>query len=245
MAKEIAENKNGKNVGRVLRISGTIIDVQFERESAPPILNELHIVFPNGDERKASVEIAQQLGDGAVRCIAIENIFGIRRGLKVIDTGGPIKVPVGSKVLGRIFNVLGESIDDKPPFKAEQKMSIYRTAPPFIEQKLEAEIQETGLKVIDVMVPFIKGSKIGLFGGAGVGKTVLIQEFIRNIAVEHEGVSVFTGIGERTREGNELWLDMKESGVLENTALVFGPNGRDTWCTITSWSGRINHGRIF
>jgi len=225
MAKEIAEEKNGKNIGRVIRISGTIIDVQFERESAPPILNELNIMFPNGDGRKASVEVAQQLGDGAVRCIAIETIFNIRRGLKVVDTGAPIKVPVGNEVLGRIFNVLGETIDDKPPLKAENKMSIYRTSPPFIEQKLEAEIQETGLKVIDVMVPFIKGSKIGLFGGAGVGKTVLIQEFIRNIAVEHEGVSVFTGIGERTREGNELWLDMKKSGVLKNTALVFGQMG--------------------
>jgi len=220
MAKE-----NNRNIGHVLRISGTIVDVQFERESAPPILNELHIMFHNGDGKKASVEVAQQLGDGAVRCIAIENIFGISRGLEVIDTGAPIKVPVGKEVLGRIFNVLGETIDDKPPFKAEQKESIYRTAPPFIEQKIEAEIQETGMKVIDVMVPFIKGSKIGLFGGAGVGKTVLIQEFIRNIAVEHEGVSVFTGIGERTREGHELWLDMKESGVLDNTALIFGQMG--------------------
>lgn len=227
MAKESSENKKSheSNFGYVLRISGTIIDVQFERESAPPILNELKILFPNGEGREAVVEVAQQLGDGAVRCIAIENIFGIRRGLDVVDTGAPIKVPVGDNVLGRIFNVLGESIDDKPKFKAEEKMSIYRTAPPFIEQKIEAEVQETGLKVIDVMVPFIKGSKIGLFGGAGVGKTVLVQEFIRNIAVEHKGVSVFTGIGERTREGNELWLEMKKTGVLKNTALVFGQMG--------------------
>ncbi|MFC1843135.1 F0F1 ATP synthase subunit beta [Candidatus Dependentiae bacterium] len=224
MAQKTPEKKKS-NVGHVLRISGTIVDVQFERESAPPILNELYIMLPNDKEHKAAVEVAQQLGDGVVRCIAIENIFGIRRGLEVIDTGAPIKVPVGYKVLGRIFNVLGESIDDKPEFKAEEKMSIYRTAPPFIEQKIEAEIQETGLKVIDVMVPFIKGSKIGLFGGAGVGKTVLIQEFIRNIAVEHQGVSVFTGIGERTREGNELWLEMKKTGVLKNTALVFGQMG--------------------
>ena len=216
---------NKKNIGSVLRISGTIVDVQFDRESAPPILNEVHVMLPGNNGTKASLEVAQQLGDGAVRCIAIENIFGIKRGLEVVDTGGPIKVPVGKKVMGRIFNVLGETIDDKPPFKADEKWSIYRTSPPFIEQKIENEIQETGLKVIDVMVPFIKGSKIGLFGGAGVGKTILVQEFIRNIAVEHKGVSVFTGIGERTREGNELWLEMKKTGVIDNTALVFGQMG--------------------
>jgi len=216
---------NKKNTGHVLRISGTIIDVQFERESAPPILNELHVIFPEGNGKKASVEVAQQLGDGAVRCIAIENIFDIKRGLKVVDMGSPIKVPVGEETKGRIFNVIGETIDDKPPFEAKEKWSIYRTSPPFIEQKIENEIQETGIKVIDIMVPFLKGSKIGLFGGAGVGKTILVQELIRNIAVEHQGVSVFTGIGERTREGNELWLEMKKTGVLKNTALVFGQMG--------------------
>lgn len=222
----LQETKNRKeNIGRVLRISGTIIDVQFERESAPPILNELHILFKGDKGHKASIEVAQQLGDGIVRCIAIENIFNIKRGLEVVDTGSTISVPVGEKTLGRIFNVLGESIDDKPKFVADEKMSIYRTAPQFMEQKIENEIQETGIKVIDIMVPFLKGSKIGLFGGAGVGKTVLIQEFIRNIAVEHKGVSVFTGIGERTREGNELWLEMKKTGVLESTALVFGQMG--------------------
>jgi len=217
--------KKGNNVGHVLRISGTIVDVEFERESAPPILNELYVMLPNGEEKKASVEVAQQLGDGIVRCIAIENIFGIRRGLKVVDTGGPIKVPVGDNVLGRIFNVLGNTIDDKPQIKAKEKWPIYRTSPAFIEQKIEDEIQETGIKVIDVMVPFMKGSKIGLFGGAGVGKTIIVQELIRNIAVEHKGVSVFTGIGERTREGNDLWLEMKKTGVIDNTALVFGQMG--------------------
>ena len=223
----MANESQKKNIGSVLRISGTIVDVQFERESAPPILNELHVMLPGNNGTKASLEVAQQLGDGAVRCIAIENIYGIRRGLEVVDTGASIKVPVGEKVLGRIFNVLGDTIDDKPAMEvhADEKWSIYRTSPPFIEQKIEDEIQETGLKVIDVMVPFIKGSKIGLFGGAGVGKTVLVQEFIRNIAVEHKGVSVFTGIGERTREGNELWLEMKNTGVIDNTALVFGQMG--------------------
>ena len=212
--------------GTVLRVSGTIIDVQFPRESAPDILNELLIEFPpHTKAHPASIEVAQQLGDGIVRCIAIDNIFNISRGLTVIDTGSPIKVPVGNQVLGRIFNVLGETIDDKPAVKTENKWSIYREAPPLIEQKIANEIQETGIKVIDIMCPYIKGSKIGLFGGAGVGKTILVQELIRNIATEHGGVSVFTGIGERTREGNELWLEMKRTGVLDKTALVFGQMG--------------------
>lgn len=212
--------------GSVLRVSGTIIDVQFPREAAPNILNELLIEIPeHGKTVHASVEVAQQLGDGIVRCIAIDNIFGISRGLTVKDTGAPIKVPVGNDVLGRIFNVLGHTIDDQPALKSEKKWSIYREAPPLIEQKVANEIQETGIKVIDIMCPYIKGSKIGLFGGAGVGKTILVQELIRNIATEHGGVSVFTGIGERTREGNELWLEMKRTGVLDKTALVFGQMG--------------------
>lgn len=221
-------SKTEPTTGYVLRVSGTIVDVQFPRDKAPNILNELHIELPkNGDgsTMRASIEVAQQLGDGAVRCIAIENIFNIRRGLSVVDTGAPIKVPVGNNVLGRIFNVLGETIDDAGPLKTTDRWSIYRDAPTFIEQKIADEIQETGIKIIDIMCPYIKGSKIGLFGGAGVGKTILVQELIRNIAMEHGGVSVFTGIGERTREGNELWLEMKRSGVLEKTALVFGQMG--------------------
>lgn len=221
-------NKKEHSVGQVLRVSGTIIDVQFDREKAPDILNELHVLIPkaNGSqEARVVVEVAQQLGDGLVRCIAIENIFNIRRGLTVIDTGSPIKVPVGQAVLGRIFNVVGAPIDGKGEVDAQTHWSIYRDAPAFIEQKIAHEVQETGIKVIDIMCPYIKGSKIGLFGGAGVGKTILVQELIRNIATEHGGVSVFTGIGERTREGNELWLEMKRSGVLEKTALVFGQMG--------------------
>ena len=208
--------------GHVLRISGTIIDVQFDQEHTPDIFNALHINLP---EQIATIEVAQQLGDGIVRCIAIDNIFGIRRGLTVIDTGKPIQVPVGDHVLGRIFNVLGKTIDNESPLKDEKKWSIYRQAPALIEQKIANEIQETGIKVIDIMCPYIKGSKIGLFGGAGVGKTILVQELIHNIATEHGGVSIFTGIGERTREGNELWLEMKRSGVLDKTALVFGQMG--------------------
>lgn len=217
-----------KATGHVLRISGTIVDVQFPRESTPDILNELIILFPadkNRAEHQASIEVEQQLGDGVVRCIAIENIFDIKRGLPVIDTGSPIKVPVGDQVLGRIFNVLGQTIDDKEPLKTETRWNIYRETPALIEQKISNETQETGIKVIDLMCPYIKGAKIGLFGGAGVGKTILVQELIHNIAIKHGGVSVFTGIGERTREGNELWLEMKRTGVLDKTALVFGQMG--------------------
>ena len=220
--------QNQKIIGHVLRVTGTTVDVQFPREIAPNIFNALHVTIPSNGQKQestATLEVAQQLGDGAVRCIAIDNIYGIKRGLEVIDTGSPIKVPVGKQVLGRIFNVLGQTIDDKEPFKPEKTWSIFRDAPAFIEQKIADEIQETGIKVIDVLCPYIKGSKIGLFGGAGVGKTIIVQELIRNIATEHGGVSVFTGIGERTREGNELWLEMKKTGVLDKTALIFGQMG--------------------
>lgn len=222
------QSESTPHLGKVLRISGTIIDVQFAREHSPNIFDELEVEIPqfNGNPaQRASLEVAQQLGDGIVRCIAIENIAGIHRGLPVINTGSPIKVPVGPRVLGRIFNVLGEPIDNQKPLDDVEHWPIFREPPALIEQKMEDEIQETGIKIIDVLVPYIKGSKIGLFGGAGVGKTVLVQELIRNIAVEHGGVSVFTGIGERTREGNELWLEMKSSGVLDKTALVFGQMG--------------------
>lgn len=218
--------KKSSDQGHVLRVSGTVVDVQFEPESTPEICNELQIIHDVGSEvTHSSIEVSQQLGDGIVRCIAIENIYGIRRGLTVINKGSPISVPVGPAVLGRMFNVLGHTIDEQKPLQAEKKWNIYRQAPSLIEQKISNDIQETGIKVIDVMCPYIKGSKIGLFGGAGVGKTILVQELIRNIATEHGGVSVFTGIGERTREGNELWLEMKRTGVLEKTALVFGQMG--------------------
>lgn len=216
------------NEGYVLRISGTVIDVQFPRKFTPDIFNEVRITIPASMSQKeatASLEVAQQIGDGVVRCIAIENIFGIRRGLKVIDTGSPIQVPVGNEILGRIFNVLGNTIDGKSPLINAPKLPIFRQSPALIEQKIKDEVQETGIKVIDIICPYIKGSKIGLFGGAGVGKTIIVQELIRNIATEHGGVSIFTGIGERTREGNELWLEMKRTGVLDKTALVFGQMG--------------------
>ncbi len=213
--------------GTVLRITNTIVDIQFSQENTPAIFNQLKIIIPenHNSERMASIEVAQHLGDGIVRCIALENLSGISRGLPVIDTGSPIQVPVGNQVLGRIFNVLGDTINGKEPVTGQERWSIYRHAPSLIEQKITNEIQETGVKVIDLLCPYMKGSKIGLFGGAGVGKTVIVMELIRNIAVEHGGVSVFTGIGERTREGNELWLEMKQSGVLDKTTLVFGQMG--------------------
>jgi F-type H+-transporting ATPase subunit beta len=219
---------HAKPLGQVVRVSGTVIDVQFPRDATPNIFNELLVTIPGLGQRKetiASLEVAQQLGDGAVRCIAIESIFGIRRGLTVADTGSPIKVPVGPEVLGRVFNVLGQAIDGQEQITTKEKYSIFRQSPALVEQKIKNEVQETGIKVIDIMCPYLKGSKIGLFGGAGVGKTIIVQELIRNIATEHGGVSIFTGIGERTREGNELWLEMKRTGVLDKTALVFGQMG--------------------
>ncbi|MBT3456123.1 F0F1 ATP synthase subunit beta [bacterium] len=223
-----SENKESLK-GKVLTVSGTIIDVQFPVESVPSIFNELHIVVPNKkkgeDGRKISIEVVQQLGDGVVRCIALDTITGIYRGLDVADTGSPIEVPVGNEVLGRMFNVLGQTIDNKEPLQAKRYWPIHRSAPPLIKQKIVNDLQETGIKVIDLLCPYLKGSKIGLFGGAGVGKTILVQELIRNIALEHDGVSVFTGVGERSREANELWQEMKEFKVLEKTALVFGQMG--------------------
>lgn len=216
-----------RNIGSVLRVTGTIIDVQFKQQETPRLLSQLYVYLEGTLDQgiKASLEVGQQLGDGIVRCIAIENIPNIRRGLPVRDTQEPIKVPVGKEVLGRVFNTLGKPIDGLGDLKDTQEWSIFRDAPSLVEQKIKNEIQETGIKVIDIMCPYLKGSKIGLFGGAGVGKTVIVQELIHNIATAHGGVSVFTGIGERTREGNELWLEMKRSGVLDKTALVFGQMG--------------------
>lgn len=214
---------NQSKRGSVLRVTGTVVDVQFSPQEIPAIFNKVYVLL--NDSKQACLEVSQQLGDGIVRCIAIESIPDIRRGLPVVDTGSPISVPVGDVVLGRIFNAIGDTIDDKKPLENPERWSIFRDAPSLIEQKIKDEIQETGIKVIDILCPYLKGSKIGLFGGAGVGKTVIVQELIRNIATQHNGVSVFTGIGERTREGNELWLEMKRTGVLDKTALVFGQMG--------------------
>ena len=208
--------------GKVLRVNGTVVDVQFTGEI--PLIHE-RICLQINKDKTISLEVEQQIGDGIVRCIALESLDNVSRDTLAFATNSPIKVPVGEGVLGRMFNVLGETIDNQGPVKAADYWSIFQETPLFIEQKTDTEIQETGIKVIDLMCPYIKGSKIGLFGGAGVGKTILVMELIRNIAKEHGGVSIFTGIGERTREGNELWLEMKSTGVLDKTALVFGQMG--------------------
>ncbi|MFQ9978779.1 F0F1 ATP synthase subunit beta [Clostridium cadaveris] len=208
------------NVGKVIQIIGPVIDIKFQSECLPNILNAIEIDLEDG--RKIIAEVEQHVGDDIIRAIAMEATEGLKRGMSAVDTGKPISVPVGDEVLGRLFNVLGNPIDGKGEFKTPEKAAIHRKAPSFEEQAVSPEMFETGIKVIDLIAPYQKGGKIGLFGGAGVGKTVLIQELINNIAKEHGGLSVFTGVGERTREGNDLYNEMKESGVLDKTALVFG-----------------------
>ncbi len=206
-------------MGKVVQVMGPVVDVRFNEGELPEILNALTI--PVG-ERKLTVEVAQHIGDNTARCIAMASTDGLQRGTPVTDTGAPISVPVGRETLGRIFNVLGDAVDNIPNPETAEKWSIHRSAPAYDELSTSAEIFETGIKVIDLVCPYSKGGKIGLFGGAGVGKTVLIMELINNIAKEHGGISVFSGVGERTREGNDLYYEMKESGVINNTALVYG-----------------------
>ncbi len=210
-----------QNIGKVVSARGPVIDIQFVGDNNLPTLNTA-ITLQNGDEQLV-VEVAQHIGDDVVRCVAMGPTDGIVRGLDAIDTKKPISVPVGDETLGRMFNVLGNVIDGKEEVAADVKrMPIHRSAPTYAQQRTETEILETGIKVVDLICPFIKGGKIGLFGGAGVGKTVLIQEFINNIATEHGGLSVFAGVGERSREGNDLYFEMQDSGVINKTALVFG-----------------------
>jgi F-type H+/Na+-transporting ATPase subunit beta len=210
---------NGKNTGTILEIKGVVLDVRFT-DDLPGIYNALEITRPDGTTLVA--EVQQLLGDDKVRAVALDTTDGLSRGTDVIDTGAPISVPVGEPTLGRIFNVLGEAIDEAGPVNATERWPIHRHPPAFDQLSPTSEIFETGIKVIDLLAPYVKGGKVGLFGGAGVGKTVLIQELIHNIAQEHGGLSVFAGVGERTREGNDLWLEMKESGVISKTALVYG-----------------------
>lgn len=207
------------NSGTIVEAVGPVVDVRFESQCLPEILTALKIPFADG--RELTVEVMQHIGDDIVRCVAMGATDGLVRGMEAINTGGPISVPVGEETLGRMFNVLGEPIDGIP-FEAKKRMPIHRSAPTFSEQTTRREILETGIKVIDLLCPYVKGGKIGLFGGAGVGKTVLIQELIFNLATEHNGTSIFAGVGERSREGNDLYHEMKESGVLAKTALVFG-----------------------
>jgi F-type H+-transporting ATPase subunit beta len=207
--------------GKIVRVIGPVVDVRFPEGELPDIFNALEVVNPQSGQ-KLILEVEQLLGDNTVRTVAMDTTDGLVRGLEVVDTGAPIRAPVGRKVLGRMFNVVGQPIDEKGEVEAEDWWPIHRPAPKITDQKVEVEILETGLKVIDLLAPFPKGGKIGFFGGAGVGKTVLVMELIRNIAIEHKGFSMFAGVGERTREGNDLWLEMQEAGVLENTVLVFG-----------------------
>ena len=207
------------NIGNVSQVMGPVVDVRFDEGNLPEINNALTV--PIG-EKTLTVEVAQHIGDNTVRCIAMASTDGLTRGAPVTDTGHAISVPVGKETLGRIFNVLGEAVDNEPTPETKERWNIHRSAPSFDELSTSTEILETGIKVIDLICPYAKGGKIGLFGGAGVGKTVLIMELINNIAKQHGGISVFTGVGERTREGNDLYNEMKESGVLNKTALVYG-----------------------
>lgn len=211
-------------VGRVVQVMGPVVDVQFDTQDLPPIYNALRITNPAISDKEGNlvVEVAQHLGENIVRCIAMDTTDGLVRGMKAVDAGGPITVPVGKPTLGRIMNVVGEPVDEGPPIESDIRYPIHRPPPPFVEQSTTIEAFETGVKVIDLLAPYMKGGKIGLFGGAGVGKTVIIMEMIHNVAMHHGGYSVFGGVGERTREGNDLWLEMKESGVIDKAALVYG-----------------------
>lgn len=210
---------NNLNTGIVKRIIGPVIDIQFEDSEMPQLLDAIKIKM---EDHVVVAEVAQHVGDSTVRCIALSSTDGMKRGLKAINTGAPIEVPVGNDVLGRLFNVLGEPIDGIPAPEDAPKKPIHLPSPEYAQQETSTQIYETGIKVIDLLAPYTKGGKVGLFGGAGVGKTVLIQELINNIAKEHGGISVFAGVGERTREGNDLYNEMQESGVIEKTAMVFG-----------------------
>ncbi|MGN0599034.1 MAG: F0F1 ATP synthase subunit beta [Oscillospiraceae bacterium] len=208
-----------KNIGKVVQIIGAVVDIAFEKDNLPNLLNAIEI---DNNGEKLVCEVAQHIGDDVVRCIAMSSTDGLVRGVDAVDTGSPITVPVGRGTLGRIFNILGEPVDNKPAPENAERWAIHREAPSYEEQAAANEILETGIKVIDLICPYLKGGKIGLFGGAGVGKTVLIQELINNVANQHGGISVFTGVGERTREGNDLYNEMTESGVIDKTVLVYG-----------------------
>ena len=208
-----------KNVGTIVQAIGPVLDIRFPNDAMPQLLNAIEIEH---DGKKLVAEVAQHIGDDVVRCIAMSSTDGLQRGIPATDTGSPITVPVGEACLGRIFNLLGEPVDNGPAPETEERWPIHRPAPSYEEQESTTEILETGIKVVDLICPYAKGGKIGLFGGAGVGKTVLIMELINNVAKEHGGISVFTGVGERTREGNDLYNEMTESGVLNKTALVYG-----------------------
>jgi len=213
-----------QNLGKISQVIGAVVDVEFEPGKLPAIYNALRVTNPAIDEREYNLvlEVAQHLGENTVRTIAMDSTDGLVRGQQALDTGKQIVMPVGRQTLGRIINIIGEPVDEMGPINAEQEYEIHREAPSFIQQSTKVEAFTTGIKVVDLLAPYARGGKIGLFGGAGVGKTVIIMELINNIAKQHGGYSVFAGVGERTREGNDLWNEMKESGVLDKAALVYG-----------------------
>jgi len=215
------ENNSPQNIGRVVEVIGPVVEVEFSNEQLPEINGAIKIVDKEHD-REVVIEVMHQVGDNRVKGVSMSSTDGLKRGMEAIDLGGPISVPVGEECLGRIFNVLGEAVDKAGEVKTEKRLPIHREAPSYEEQDTSTEIFETGIKVIDLLAPYSRGGKVGLFGGAGVGKTVLIQELINNIATEHGGFSVFTGVGERTREGNDLWLEFQEADILDKVALVYG-----------------------
>ncbi|HPM41327.1 MAG TPA: F0F1 ATP synthase subunit beta, partial [bacterium] len=211
-------------MGKITQVIGPVVDVRFEGGALPEIYTALTASNPgiSGEEGNLTLEVSNHLGENTVRTIAMDSTDGLVRGMPVVNTGAPIQMPVGPEVLGRIMNVIGKPVDDGPPINTPKRLPIHRDPPSFEEQTTEVEMFETGIKVIDLLAPYPRGGKIGLFGGAGVGKTVLVMELIHNVAKQHGGTSIFAGVGERTREGNDLWLDMKSSGVLARTALVYG-----------------------
>ena len=234
------------NIGKITQIIGAVLDIKFTEGNLPEINDAIRIPL-RGDQagKELTVEVSQHLGDDTVRCIAMGSTDGLVRGMDAVAAGGPISVPVGENTLGRMFNVLGDPIDEIDPPAGVEKWPIHRPAPAFEEQATSQEMLETGIKVVDLLCPYQKGGKIGLFGGAGVGKTVLIQELIHNIATEHGGYSVFTGVGERTREGNDLYYEMKESGVIDKTTMVFGQMNEPPGARMRVGLNRSYDGRVF
>ncbi len=219
ITRKVAGIVSDKNVGKIVQIVGAVVDIQFDKDNLP---NLLHAIEIDNNGKRLVVEVAQHIGDDIVRCIAMSSTDGLVRGMDAVNTGKTISVPVGKETLSRMFNLLGEPVDNMPAPETAERWEIHRNPPSYEEQAASNEVLETGIKVIDLIAPYLKGGKIGLFGGAGVGKTVLIQELINNVANQHGGISVFTGVGERTREGNDLYYEMKESGVLDKTVLVYG-----------------------
>ena len=212
------------NMGKITQVLGAVVDVEFSDGSLPPIYNALKVSNPAISDQQGNlvIEVAQHLGENTVRCVAMDTTEGLVRGMEAMDTGTGITVPVGAETLGRVLNVIGEPVDEQGPVNAKKSYPIHRPTPEFVDQETKVQAFETGIKVVDLLAPYARGGKIGLFGGAGVGKTVILMELINNVAMKHGGYSVFGGVGERTREGNDLWLEMKESGVINKAALVYG-----------------------